>query len=102
MDEVIIGFHKEVEEKFISEDVAKQTLTRYGNDTFEITLKRDEYFVLGDNRHESQDSTHYGAFKLSGVMGKVERVKKSSQSKFNFYYEYIRDGKFFETLTNCF
>ena len=59
-------------------------------------------FALGDNRHESQDSTHYGAFELDSVIGKVERVRNSSQSKFGFYYEYIREGKFFETLTNCF
>ena len=59
----------EIEENFISEDVAKQTITRYGNDTFEYTLGKDEYFVLGDNRGNSSDSRYFGAVRKSEIKG---------------------------------
>ena len=39
--------------------------------TFPIKLKKDEVFVLCDNREGSKDSRYYGAVKLSEVKGKV-------------------------------
>lgn len=60
---------KVVEEPFISEEVAKKTLTRYGNDTFECKLGNDEYYVLGDNRGNSTDSRYFGAIKKSQIKG---------------------------------
>ena len=58
-----------VEENFISDDVKKQTVTRYGNDIPEIKLKDDEYYVLGDNRGNSTDSRYFGAIKKSQIKG---------------------------------
>lgn len=58
-----------VEEPFITEEVAKQTVTRYGNDTFEYKLDKDEYFVLGDNRGNSTDSRYFGPIKKSQIKG---------------------------------
>lgn len=40
------------------------------NDTFEVTLKSDEYFVLGDNRGESADSRLWGALKRDFIVGR--------------------------------
>ncbi len=58
-----------VEETFISDEVKKQTLTPYGNDTFEITLNENEYYVLGDNRGNSTDSRYFGPVKKSEIKG---------------------------------
>jgi len=58
-----------VEEKFISDEVKLQTVTPYGNDTFEITLAKNEYYVLGDNRGNSTDSRYFGAIKKSQIKG---------------------------------
>jgi len=58
-----------VEENFISEEVKLQTKTPYGNDTFEITLGNNEYYVLGDNRGNSTDSRYFGEIKESQIKG---------------------------------
>lgn len=37
----------------------------------EIVLGKDEYFVLGDNRNDSEDSRFIGPVKLSDMKGKI-------------------------------
>ncbi|MEE3344035.1 MAG: signal peptidase I [Bacilli bacterium] len=47
---------------------------KYGvgnTEDFEITLKDNEYFCMGDNRENSRDSRHYGAFTIDKIKGKV-------------------------------
>ena len=39
--------------------------------TRQITLKEDEYYVMGDNRNWSIDSRHYGAVTSDEIFGKV-------------------------------
>ena len=36
-----------------------------------ITLKSDEYFILGDNRLISKDSRYFGPIKEKEIKGKV-------------------------------
>lgn len=38
---------------------------------FEITLKDEEYFLMGDNRERSTDSRLVGPFKRESIIGKV-------------------------------
>ena len=47
----------------------EQTKDQYGNDTFEITLDDDEYYVLGDNRGKSADSRYFGPIKKEQIKG---------------------------------
>lgn len=44
------------------------------NDTEAITLGKDEYFVLGDNREDSLDSRILGPIKASKIMGTTKLV----------------------------
>lgn len=42
--------------------------------TRSITLKKNEYWVLGDNRSNSRDSRHFGALPLKNILGRVEHI----------------------------
>lgn len=46
------------------------------SEEYVISLGKDEYFLLGDNRNNSTDSRSYGAFSKSAILGKVTRVVK--------------------------
>lgn len=48
-----------------------QTIPLSYNENFKITLGKDEYFVLGDNRQASFDSRKWGALKRENIKGKV-------------------------------
>lgn len=67
-----------------------------------LIVSQDSVFVLGDNRRVSLDSSYYGTFDMSKVVGKVERIKYSDDSEFSFYYYYIINGEFFKTLAKLF
>ena len=47
------------------------TLDNEGRSEFKITLKDNEYYLLGDNRPVSKDSREVGAFTRSQITGKV-------------------------------
>ena len=47
------------------------TVDKDGNATFSITLKNDEYLLLGDDRIVSKDSRQVGAFKKEQIKGEA-------------------------------
>lgn len=52
-------------------DIFKDTLPYKKGITFPITLKKDEYLVLGDNRTIAKDSRIYGVVKGKEIKGSV-------------------------------
>lgn len=48
--------------------------TRFRTNRAPITLGEDEYYVLGDNRDNSNDSRSIGPIKRSMIVGRVRRV----------------------------
>lgn len=52
-------------------DIFSDTLPYTEGITFPITLKEDEYFVLGDNRTIAKDSRVYGVVKEKEIKGSV-------------------------------
>ena len=47
------------------------TVDSSGNDTFKVTLKSEEYFLLGDDRPISKDSRAVGPIKKSDIISKT-------------------------------
>ena len=67
-----------------------------------LVLLKDEVFALGDNRKISLDSSEKGPFDFSDIAGIVELDRKNGEKVFDFYYDYIINGRFFTTLFNIF
>lgn len=65
-------------------------------------VKEGEIFALGDHRAVSVDSSEYGGFKISDIVGKVELTRYYGDNAFNFYFDYIIKGRFFGTISNVF
>jgi signal peptidase I len=42
-----------------------------------VTLKEDEYFILGDNRNNSSDSTENGPYYYNEILGTLKYKDKS-------------------------
>lgn len=55
-----------LEEKYLPPD-----LKTYGSANEIVSLDKDEYFVLGDNRNSSKDSRVFGAVERSFLIGRV-------------------------------
>jgi signal peptidase I len=53
------------EDPYLSSDLAPSPVQRT------VTLKSDEYFIMGDNRPSSLDSRYFGPIKRSDVVGRV-------------------------------
>lgn len=61
---------KEIEEKFIDEETRVSTCNdEYDICTEEVTLGKDEYYVMGDNRGNSTDSRLLGPIEYKKIKG---------------------------------
>lgn len=92
MREYFILFHGDMKVNF----------AEYYNEQGKFVVPDGEYFVLGDNRHESKDSMYYGTFTCDEIIGTVEYSLRAGKNKFAFYVDYVVHGKFFDSIANCF
>ena len=49
------------------------TMSEYGLAARKIVLKKNEYFVLGDNRNNSLDSRYLGPIQIKDIVGVVKK-----------------------------
>lgn len=55
----------------------KKVKDNYGSqvtEDFKVKVKKNSYFVLGDNRTNSLDSRYFGSFKKNRIMGKTSLI----------------------------
>ena len=55
----------------------KKVKENYGSqvtEDFKVKVKKNSYFVLGDNRTNSLDSRHFGSFKKDRIIGKTSLI----------------------------
>ena len=55
----------------------KKVKDNYGSqvtEDFKVKVKKNSYFVLGDNRTNSLDSRYFGSFKKNKIMGKTSLI----------------------------
>lgn len=72
-DGSLIGYFTKINSNYANFDFNTDYLTvdSSGNDTFKVTLKSDEYFLLGDDRPISKDSRAVGPIKKSDIISKT-------------------------------
>lgn len=72
-DGSLIDYFTKINSNYAKFDFNTDYLTtdKSGNDTFKVTLKSDEYFLLGDDRPISKDSRAIGPIKKSDIISKT-------------------------------
>ena len=58
-------------------------------------IKQNYYFMMGDNRHNSQDSRHWGFVPEDHIIGKATRIIFSNDK---LYGKGIRWNRFFQGI----
>lgn len=72
-DGSLIDYFTKINSNYANFDFNTDYLTtdKSGNDSFKVTLKSDEYFLLGDDRPISKDSRAVGPIKKSDIISKT-------------------------------
>jgi signal peptidase I len=63
--------------------------------TARYVIKQNYYFMMGDNRHNSQDSRHWGFVPEDHIIGKATRIVFSNDK---LYHKGIRWNRLFEAI----
>jgi signal peptidase I len=69
------------------------------NENGKYVVKENTIFVLGDNRAHSDDSSNFGAFEMSKVVGVVDQIRYYGESELKFYFQFVGSGRFVDVLT---
>jgi len=73
------------------------TLKLNGTVLTEYTFKQNYYFMMGDNRHNSEDSRYWGFVPMNHVVGEAAFIWLSLDSKKSFFSK-VRWGRIFNGI----
>ena len=87
----VIVYNKKNREGKVLDESIYLLLNEKTSGSANVTLKNDEYFVLGDNRTHSLDSRSFGAVPKKNIIGKtwlrgwpLDRVRRFERPEYNF------------------
>jgi signal peptidase I len=73
------------------------TILQDGKPLTSYTLKQNYYFMMGDNRHNSEDSRFWGFVPEDHIVGKATLIWLSIDPYANFWHK-VRWGRLFHTI----
>ena len=88
----------------VTHDILKITDRGYANNTPLFTVPKDEYFFMGDNRDNSEDSRFapeaggVGYVPAVNLIGRADRIMFSSAGRSLFYFWTWRADRFFKAI----
>ena len=78
--------------------VSDNTIAINGHNTDQYTFRFDYYFMMGDNRHNSQDSRYWGFVPEDHIVGKAVFIWMSWDSHASFFNK-VRWKRLFRTVS---
>ncbi len=97
LSETELPFYKEIIERYENNEliVTEEGTLVNGKISEYYIIKNNYYFVLGDNRHNSNDSRYWGFLPEWSISGKIKFVVFSFDRKKNNLIEKLRRERFF-------
>ena len=92
----IYGFVILNHEKLKNVKILNNILIIDGVKVYDYTFKKNYYFAMGDNRHNSIDSRYWGFIPEDHIIGKPRLVVFSKNSNANNFFNYIRWKRLFK------
>jgi len=101
-----LPFYKRIIEVYEGEEMGVEQKISYnngeillnGNPIDSYTFKQDYYYMLGDNRHNSEDSRHWGYVPESHIVGKPVFVWLSLDKYGKNFFDKIRWDRMFTSV----
>jgi len=80
-----------IDESYLQDGVSSYNTKVGSSSNYDVTLKEDEYYVLGDNRGVSSDSRSYGPVNKSQFTGKLRLIYAKYECESSYTCEDLKN-----------